>query len=104
LREDKPARSVEHEWPPTAGTVASVPPPFSETPMATKAPTSSRPARVTHGERVIDASTGTTKLDLYRHYDAVAALMLSHVKQRPVALLRAPKGIDGQTFFQKHLS
>lgn len=103
LREDKPARSVEREWPPPADTSASASP-SPVAPMPANAPTSTRPVRVTHAQRVIDASTGATKLDLYRHYDAVAELMLTHVKQRPVALLRAPNGIDGQTFFQKHLS
>ena len=62
-----------------------------------------RTLRITHPERVIDASTGLTKLDLVRHYEQVAELMLNHLKDRPVALLRAPQGIGGEVFFQKHL-
>jgi len=102
LREDKPAPSVAHELPLPADAAAPVPP-HSSPPVPAKAPTSSKPVRLTHAQRVIDASTGATKLDLYQHYQAVAALMMVHVKQRPVALLRAPQGIDGKTFFQKHL-
>jgi bifunctional non-homologous end joining protein LigD len=59
--------------------------------------------RVTHPERVIDPSTGITKLDVLRHYSLVGALMMEHLKGRPVSLVRAPDGIAGQLFFQKHL-
>ena len=58
--------------------------------------------RVTHPERVIDSSSGYTKLDLIRYYSLVAPLMLEHVRGRPVSLVRAPDGITGQLFFQKH--
>ncbi|MBN9410272.1 MAG: DNA ligase D [Burkholderiales bacterium] len=57
---------------------------------------------LTHGDRVIDAEAGVTKLDLARHYAAVAPLILEHLRDRPVAMLRAPKGIGGELFFQKH--
>jgi bifunctional non-homologous end joining protein LigD len=59
--------------------------------------------RVTHPERVIDPSSGFTKMDLIRYYGLVAPLMLEHLKGRPVSLMRAPNGITGQLFFQKHL-
>jgi len=59
--------------------------------------------RVTHGDRVIDPSTGVTKLQLVRFYLLIAPLMVAHLKQRPVSLVRAPGGITGQLFFQKHL-
>lgn len=58
--------------------------------------------RVTHPQRVIDASTGATKIELLRHYGLVGALMMEHIKNRPVALLRASNGVGGETFFQKH--
>ncbi len=57
---------------------------------------------VTHGERVIDASTGLTKLDLVRYYASVADWLLPHLKARPVSLLRCPDGVEGPSFFQKH--
>ena len=58
--------------------------------------------RITHGERVIDPTTGFTKMDLVRYYALVAPLMLEHLKGRPVALVRAPAGVKGELFFQKH--
>src|SRR5258706_867359 len=58
--------------------------------------------KVSHGERVIDASAGHTKLDLVRYYDEIAAHLLPHLAGRPATLVRAPAGIGGQLFFQKH--
>jgi len=58
--------------------------------------------RVTNPDRVIDASTGITKVELVRHYALVGTLMMEHLKNRPVSLVRAPSGVDGQLFFQKH--
>ena len=59
--------------------------------------------RVTHPERVIDSSTGITKLDLVRYYESIAEWMVPHLKGRACSLLRGPSGIEGQLFFQKHL-
>ena len=58
--------------------------------------------RLTHPERVIDAQSGLTKLDIVKHYAAVATLILPHLKGRPVSLVRAPSGTAGELFFQKH--
>jgi bifunctional non-homologous end joining protein LigD len=57
---------------------------------------------VTNPQRVIDPRTGTTKLELVRYYGLVGELMMKHLKGRPVSLVRAPDGVDGQLFFQKH--
>jgi bifunctional non-homologous end joining protein LigD len=51
---------------------------------------------------VIDASSGLTKLALFRYYDSIAERILPHLKDRPVSLVRAPQGIEGELFFQKH--
>ena len=59
---------------------------------------------VTHGERILDESTGLTKLELVRYYALVGSLMMSHLKQRPVSLVRAPAGFAGELFFQKHIA
>jgi bifunctional non-homologous end joining protein LigD len=59
--------------------------------------------KVSNPERVIDASTGITKLELVRYYESVAEWMLPHLKGRPCSLLRGPSGIEGQLFFQKHI-
>ena len=62
----------------------------------------SKAPRVTHPERVVDAISGHTKGELVAYYERVAKLMLPHLGQRPVALLRAPAGVGGASFFQKH--
>jgi len=113
LRNDKPARKVVRE---TALPVENIMP-AKKTATAKKAaakktaaakpaaalpPVSTGKLRVTHPERVIDPGTGFTKLELIEHYARVAPLILPHLKARPVALVRAPDGITGELFFQKH--
>jgi bifunctional non-homologous end joining protein LigD len=58
--------------------------------------------KVTNPDRVIDPSTGLKKVDLVRYYESVADWMLPHLANRPVSLVRAPQGIAGELFFQKH--
>jgi bifunctional non-homologous end joining protein LigD len=41
------------------------------------------------------------KRDLLNYYDAVAPLILPHLKDRPLSLKRYPNGIDADFFFQK---
>ncbi|PTQ82556.1 ATP-dependent DNA ligase LigD phosphoesterase module /ATP-dependent DNA ligase LigD polymerase module [Nitrosospira multiformis] len=73
-------------------------------PAAEAAPANAIPKtlKVTNPDRVIDPSTGFTKIDLIRYYSLVAPLMLPHLARRPVSLVRAPEGVSGELFFQKH--
>lgn len=57
---------------------------------------------LTHPDRVIDPSTGATKGDVARYYEGVADRLLAGLRGRPVALLRAPHGVGGESFFQRH--
>jgi bifunctional non-homologous end joining protein LigD len=69
---------------------------------ATAAPPPRVSVKVTNPDRVIDPSTGFKKVDLVRYYESIADWMLPHLRDRPVSLVRAPQGITGQHFFQKH--
>ncbi len=55
-----------------------------------------------NAERVIDTDSGITKGELVAFYEQARPLMLPHLKGRPVSLVRAPEGIGGELFFQKH--
>jgi bifunctional non-homologous end joining protein LigD len=58
--------------------------------------------RLTNPDKVLYPGHGVTKLDLVRHYEAVAEWMLPHITARPLTLVRCPSGHDAHCFFQKH--
>jgi len=43
-----------------------------------------------------------TKRDLLRYLTKVSSLMVPHLKDRPLTMIRMPDGIHGERFFQKH--
>ncbi|CAB3832049.1 Multifunctional non-homologous end joining protein LigD [Achromobacter mucicolens] len=105
LRQDKPVRAISRE---KAVPVKDIEGDAGATRLASKAVPATKASRakggkLTNPDRVIDPSTKLTKLDLARYYALVAPLMLEHLKGRPVSFLRAPAGIQGEFFFQKHL-
>lgn len=120
LRNDKPARSITEERAKPVNTSAKATPSkkaasskkTAESKKATE-PKKAEPApsqlglasgkvRITHPDRVIDAVSGTTKMQLAEYYASVAEWILPQLKDRPVALVRAPDGIAGELFFQKN--
>ncbi|MDQ1078796.1 DNA ligase D [Pseudoroseomonas cervicalis] len=121
LREDKRAGQVrravveaegkEHRLPATRGGARAAPedppePPPTKPARASPARAAGKgkgdPAapRLTHPER--ELWPGITKQDLADYWRAVAEHALPGIAQRPLALLRCPEGIDGESFFQKH--
>lgn len=59
---------------------------------------------ITHADRVIDEASGVTKLDLAAYYAEAAEWMAPYLKNRPLSLVRCPKGLDETCFYQKHFS
>ncbi|NMK46502.1 DNA ligase D [Achromobacter sp. Bel] len=106
LRADKPARDITREKAvqapraPAQRAKAAAHPPEA---AAQRPKSAGKIGKLTHPERIIDPSTGLTKLDLARYYGLIAPLLQEHLTGRPVSFLRAPSGIQGQLFFQKHL-
>lgn len=82
LREDKPADEIVAERP--------------------ALPEARRHVRLTHPDRIYWPDTKITKADLADYYAQVWPRIAPYVTGRALSLLRAPTGIDGQTFFQKH--
>lgn len=112
LRQDKPAQEVEAEMP-SRTAVAE--------PRAKRHNSSKRkgaaPAKTTGSATVMgvviskpdkelwpDGGDGepVTKLDLARYFEAVGSWLLPHIKGRPCSIVRAPDGIGGEQFFQRH--
>ena len=113
LRQDKPADEVEAEKPamtgiarPTAKAAAKIGK-VNARPATAAAKSSevmgvviSKPGKALWP----DAGDGeaVTKLDLARYFEAVGGWMIGHLKGRPCSVVRAPDGIGGETFFQRH--
>lgn len=61
---------------------------------------------ISHPDKVLwpslDGRPAITKGDLVRYYEAAAPRMLPHLMDRPVSIIRAPDGVTGETFFQRH--
>ncbi|MFT8231057.1 DNA ligase D [Pseudomonas guariconensis] len=91
LRDDKPATAIDLERAMPKTRVAK---PSPETTLGD--------LRLTHPDRVIDASSGVTKRQVAEYYAQVAPWILPQLKDRPVALVRAPEGLGGELFFQKN--
>lgn len=100
LREDKPAAQVARE--------EASPVPSADLPAAGGAARKSARSRapagiaISHAERVIDKASGYTKGELAAFYCRIAPRLLPHLAGRPLSILRAPTGLEGERFFQRH--
>jgi bifunctional non-homologous end joining protein LigD len=115
LREDKKAKDVKREEPIDP---PSDDKPRKEPPSQKKKPRKDPPAgnphprkadedsaegvRITHPDKVLYPEMGLTKRDLIAYYRAVERLILPHVAERLVSLVRCPQGGGHKCFFQKH--
>jgi bifunctional non-homologous end joining protein LigD len=97
LREDKPAKEVVKEQP-------------SDAPVSKKS--SGRVSKsqaktdvvLSNADKLLWSKAKVSKQDLLDYYASVWPQMEPFIIDRPLSLLRAPDGIGGQRFFQKHAS
>ena len=126
LREDKPAKEVRAEIPVMADATALLKPADggngmtkdstkksaakagapAAPPSNTQRPGTIMGVAISKPDKVfwpaVDDARAVTKLDLARYFEAVGDWLLPHIAGRPCSIVRAPDGIQGETFFQRH--
>lgn len=108
LREDKMAAEVDtppqDAVKPVKGKVAA--PPQLKIALTGKAKAVVAGLTISSPDKVLwpaaDGHPPITKLELVQFYEAAAERILPHVADRPVSIIRAPEGIAGEIFFQRH--
>jgi bifunctional non-homologous end joining protein LigD len=106
LREDKPAEEVKAEKP--AKAAVTDPSRIAKT----RAPSGEAGKPVVMGVLISnpgkilwpDAGDGkpVSKLDLAHYYEEIGSWMIGHIQGRPCSIIRAPDGLAGAQFFQRH--
>jgi len=56
---------------------------------------------LTHADRVLFPDDGVTKAELFEYYDAIAPVIVPHLRDRPFTMKRWREGLAGPSFFQK---
>lgn len=108
LRQDKPADEVIAEKPSMKKVAKSsnASPSIVVVKSSAKKPTEVMGVAISKPDKALwpDGGDGkpVTKLDLAQYFEAVGEWMIGHIKGRPCSVLRAPDGIGGETFFQRH--
>ena len=59
---------------------------------------------ITHPEKILFPDDGITKGEIASYYEAIAPVMLPHIRRRPVTMERYHRGIGAPGFFQKDVS
>ena len=108
LREDKPAAEVEAERP-AAPANNEVPDPEEKVHVTRRGPSAKATVMgvaISHPDKALwpDAGDGkpVSKVELAQYLEAVGPWMMDHIAGRPCSIIRAPDGIEGEQFFQRH--
>lgn len=117
LRQDKPASEVEAERPAKPAKAQIPEPTQSAAPGLAPSVGKSQAAKpagkpvvmgvvISNPDKPLWPDAGddapVTKLDLARYFEAVGPWMIGHIRGRPSSIVRAPDGIGGERFFQRH--
>ena len=84
LRDDKPAPAVRRERP-----------------VTDERRRGNKTLRLTNLDKLFWADAGISKGDLLGYYEAVAPVLVPHLRKRPFTMRRYPDGAEGKVFFQK---
>jgi bifunctional non-homologous end joining protein LigD len=102
LREDKPASEVRAESPAPPET-ADLPKPAPRSKRIKGGSDAVMGVVISKPDKPLwPAPDSYTKLDLAQYLEKVGPWIMEHLKGRPCSLIRAPDGINGQRFFQRH--
>lgn len=115
VREDKPAREIVREIPAakslafTMKKAKTLPVPARSAGRQRKTTAREQGSEhlslhLTHPDRVYWPDAHITKADLAEYYVGVWDWMKPHILGRALSLVRAPEGVGGETFFQKHIA
>lgn len=112
LREDKQPSQITREQPATAPPTARERPqqPAKEPETDSRRATASSRSdtffgiRLSNPGRVLYSASGYTKRDLAAYYAKAAEWILPHLLERPLTLVRCPRGQAEECFYQKHLT
>jgi bifunctional non-homologous end joining protein LigD len=102
LRDDKPAEDVYTETPLSAERVEK----RARRVKSDAAGNVVMGVSISNPDKVLWPKTSgqpaVTKIDLARYLEAVGPWMIGHLQGRPCSIVRAPDGINGEKFFQRH--
>ncbi len=99
LREDREAREIR--WQRAEQALSTAPERPKPSPSA-RGDAYVAGVRISHSERVLYPEQGLTKVALARYYERYQDWVLPPLLNRPLSLLRCPRGLDTECFYQKH--
>ena len=106
LREDKLARDVEAEQPADRDTNLLDPSPSERSGKGGSGKVDVMGVLISSPNKVLwppaDNSEAITKEQLARYYQQIGGWVIDHIRGRPCSIIRAPDGVGGEQFFQRH--